>query len=304
MQNTARPARSADADLRIVLDHWQHMRDLIDTATPAPWPPAMGAEYLRALDEHDVAEVALDRMSPAEFLARPGEDDDQDGTASEREHLVLAEQPAPLRLHVVDACRTVEVALCSLADEVAADVQRAKVAPPRRANPNDPVGRDLALLSARDEADPQRWHYNVVGRSAPRAAAWLLARLDDKPGPCRPINEAHRDRIGRIAREAARRIERTIGIEQRRAFPMDDRPCPWCGAALTMHRGGADAPAVTCENGLECGAPVQVRDGHRTWAAPHELAALEVALDAAQRRRKRADARRRQRAAAKNRDAA
>ncbi|WP_329151253.1 hypothetical protein OIU91_28460 [Streptomyces sp. NBC_01456] len=281
MQNTARPTRAAADDLRIVLDHWQHMRDLIDTTTPAPWPPAMGTDYLRALDEHDAAEVA----APA--------------AAAEREHLVLAEQPAPLRLHVVDACRAVEVALCSVADEVAADVQRAKVAPPRRPNPTDPVGRDLALLAARDEADPQRWHYNVGGRSAPRAAAWLLARLTDKPGPCLPINGAHRDRISRIACEAARRIERTVGIEQRRAFPMDDRPCPWCGATLTMHRGGSDAPAVTCENGLDCGAPVQVLDGRRTWATPHELAALEVALDTATRRRKRAADRRRQRTAEK-----
>ncbi|MCZ1009921.1 hypothetical protein [Streptomyces lydicus] len=281
MQDTA---RTAAEDLRIVLDHWQHMRDLIDTTTPAPWPPAMRSDYLRALDEHDAAEVAA--------------------PAVEREHLVLAEQPAPLRLHVVDACRSVEVALCSVADEIAADVQRAKVAPPRRPNPTDPVGRDLALLAARDEADPQRWHYNVGGRSAPRAAAWLLARLTDKPGPCLPINGAHRDRISRIAREAARRIERTIGIEQRRGFPMEDRPCPWCGATLTMHRGGTDAPTVTCENGIECGAPVQLLDGRRTWAEPHELATLEAALDAGARRRKRAADRRRQRAAAKNRDVA
>ncbi|SDL33467.1 hypothetical protein [Streptomyces indicus] len=279
MQHTARPARIAADDLRVVLDHWQHMRDLIDTARPRT-----GAEYLRALDAHDAAEAALDRAA----------------AAPEREHLVLAEQPAPLRLHVVDACRAVEVTLCSLADEIAAEVQRSPITPPRRAVAGDAAALDLELLAMRDAADERRWRYNLSEqRTAPRAAEWLLARLHDEAGPFLPLDEAQRARIGRIAREAARRIERTVGIEQRRAYPMDDRPCPWCGATLTMHRGGSDADAVTCENGYDCGAPVPVVEGRRTWAAPHELVALEQALAAAEQRRKRAEARRRQRAAAR-----
>ncbi|WP_240659770.1 hypothetical protein [Streptomyces sp. WAC 01529] len=304
MTDTARPARTAADDLRVVVDHWTHMRALIDTSTPEVWtPPRTHADYLRTLDEHHAAEVALEGTSPADFLARPGETGDQDATPGARDHLVLAEQSAPLRLHVVDACRAVEAVLCALADEIAAEVQRSKVAPPHRANPTDPVGRDLALLAARDEADPARWHYNLGTRSAVRAAEWLLARLDDEAGPCRPLNGAQRERITRIAREAARRVERTIGIEQRREFPMS-RPCPWCGAALTMHRGGSDASAVTCANGADCGAPVLVVEGRRTWAAPHELASLETALEAAAHREKRAAARRRQRAAAQGRSTA
>jgi hypothetical protein len=55
---------------------------------------------------------------------------------------------------------------------------------------------------------------------------------------------------------------------------------------------------VTCENGYDCGAPVPVVEGRRTWAAPHELASLESALEAAAHRAKRAAAKRRQRAAA------
>ncbi|ALF00197.1 hypothetical protein [Streptomyces sp. SPB78] len=278
MQHTARPDRITADDLRVVLDHWADLRALVDTARPRT-----GAEYLRALDAHDAAETALDRTA----------------APAEREHLVLAEQPAPLRPHVVDACRAVEAALCSIADEIAAEVQRSPIAPPRRAIVGDEAVLDLELLAMRDAADERRWRYNLGERTAPRAAAWLLARLHDEAGPFLPLDEAQRVRIGRIAREAARRIERTVGIEQRRAYPMDDRPCPWCGAALTMHRGGRDADTVTCENGYGCGAPVPVVEGLRTWAAPHELVALERALAAAEQRRKRAEARRRQRAAAR-----
>lgn len=306
MTDTAHTTRTAADELRVVVDHWTHMRELIDTRTPEVWtPPTTSAEYLRALDEHDAAEHELARMSPADFLARPGENDDQDAAAAreDRERLALAEQRAPLRLHVVDACRAVEVVLCSLADEIAAAVQRPPFAPPRRPNPADPVARDMALLAARDDADPGRWHYNLADRGAIRAAEWLLARLEGEPGPCLPLDEAQHERIGRIAREAARRVERTIGIEPRRGFPMN-RACPWCGASLTMHRGGSEAPSVTCENGFACGAPVPVIEGRRTWAAPHELTALEAALEAAAHREKRAAARRRQRAAAKARGTA
>ncbi|MFI1607826.1 hypothetical protein ACH4YN_37930 [Streptomyces griseofuscus] len=290
--------RTAAEDLRVVVDHWQHMRDLIDTSTPFVWtPPKDAADYLRKLDEHHAAERAVEGMTPAQWLARPSDEVDQGATRRERDPLVLAEQSAPLRLHVVDACRAVEVALCAVADEIAAAVQRAPIKRLARSIPGDRAGLDLALLAARDEADPARWHYNLGDRSAVRAAEWLLGRIEGAPGPCEALDDAQRERISRFAREAARRIERTIGIDRRRGFPMD-RPCPWCGASLTMHRGGADAPTVTCENGLECGAPVPIVAGRRTWVAPHELASLEAALAAAAHRATRAAARRRQRTAA------
>ncbi|MFM9637627.1 hypothetical protein [Streptomyces turgidiscabies] len=293
---TSTPRTAAD-DLRVVVAHWQHLRALIDTSTPAVWtPPKDVDDYLRQLDEHHAAERTLGHMSPAEWLARPG-DVETVVARPERAPLVLAEQSAPLRLHVVDACRAVEVALCSIADEIAAAVQRAPVKRLPKAIPGDRVGLDLALLAARDEADPQRWQYNLGDRSAVRAAEWLIGRLESAPGPCLPLDDAQRGRITRIAREAARRIERTIGNDRRRGFPMR-RPCPYCGAELTMHRGGTDASTVTCENGEECGAPVPIVEGRRTWAAPHELASLEGALDAAAHRALRALARRRQRAAA------
>lgn len=273
MRNTTRPRTPAD-DLRVVLEHWQHMRDLIDTATPAAWPPAMGhAQYLRALDDHDAAEVARDR-----------------------DRLVLAETPAPLRLHVVDACRAVEVVLAAVADEIAAEVQRPVMSGPDPQWPEADRARRRALVEA-DAADPRRWHYTLGDRTAPAAAAWLLARIEGPSGICERITLEQRDRIGRVAAEAARRVEQTIGVDRRTADLDDDRPCPWCSGRLTMHRDAARGEAsVTCANGLDCSAPVRVESGRRVWSTPHELLELRKALDVAERRRRRRDAKRAERA--------
>lgn len=290
--------RTPDADLAVVLHHWTHMRDLIDTATPEAWPPADTSRYLAALDEHDRDEVASYRMSPADWLARPGESD-QGEPAAERERLVLAEAPAPLRLHVVDACRAVEVALAAMCDEIAAEVQRAPISPPRKAVAGDELALDLELLATRDTADPRRWRYNMGDRSATAAATWLRARLADEAGPFLPLHDGHRARIAEIAREAARRVERTIG-SGRRSVPMD-RLCPWCTGLLVMHRSPDDGrDAVTCETGRDCTAPVVLDDrGHRVWRGADALLALHDALDAADRRRRNRDRRREQRARAR-----
>ncbi|EST22797.1 hypothetical protein [Streptomyces niveus] len=327
MNHTARTTRTASEDLRVVVEHWEHLRSLLDSATPDVWPPLRpGAEYLRTLDEHDAAEVAAGRHG--QQLVTTRHESGQlyyacahcDRVGEGHEHPVrddrgpgqLAELPAPLRLHVADAIRTVEFVLASLADEIAGDVQRAAVAAPRRPGTGDTIADSLVLIAAVDAADPQRWHYTMGDRSAPRAAQWLLDRLADRPGPCRSINDAHRERITRIAREAARRVERTIGAD-RRSVELT-RPCPWCGGALIMHTGSDVDTVVSCATGLvDCSAPASfnVDMRRREWGTPEQLAALYVALDAAEKRKveadrraQRAEARRRQRAAARGNAAA
>ncbi|MFI9600355.1 hypothetical protein ACIHCX_10820 [Streptomyces sp. NPDC052043] len=328
MQHTAR--RHPADDLQIVLDHWTDMRDLIDTSTPAPWQPDTDrAAYLRALDDHDRDEVAVALQHAQRLITRRDEhgrvqyecmhcDYVGEGRAhtprADRDALVLGERPVPLRLHVVDACRAVEVALCALADEIAAEVQLAPLAPMAPAKHSgyatlreaqiaaaDRARRDE--LAALDAASPARWSF-TSGRTAVRAAEWLLARINGDTAHCKPISSLHRARIALVAREAARRIERTIGgVGDRYAVPMDDRPCPYCGDELTLHRGGGLDDVVVCA-GPGCEAPVGLDGGRRTWSTPAQLAALQVALDAAARRRKRADARARQRAAARARQGA
>lgn len=291
----SRTARTPDQHLRVILDHWKHLRDLIDTATPEPWPPAPD-RYLAALDEHDRDEVAASRMSPADWLARLGIGETGEPALVEREPLVLAEAPAPLRLHVVDACRAIEVVLAAVCDEIAADVQRPAISPPRRGWA-DPVSLDLDLLATRDAADERRWRYNLGDRSAPTAAGWLLARWHDEEGPFAPLHDGHRTRIAEVAREAAHRVERTIGTG-RRSVPISDRPCPWCTGLLVMHTSPDDGgDAVTCSTGVECPAPVVLDgDGRRVWAGADALVALADALSASDRRRRRRDQKRAERA--------
>ncbi|MGW1587296.1 hypothetical protein [Streptomyces sp. NPDC002386] len=315
--HTAR--RTPAADLQIVLDHWTDMRAMLDTATP----PVDHADYLRRLDDHDRHEAAVAVQHVQHLVTRYDEDGRPqyeclhcdyvgDGRAhiprADRDALVLGERPVPLRMHVVDACRSVEVALCALADEIAADVQLAPLAPLRPVKHagyatlrEAQVAADdrerRATLAALDAAIGDRWSY-AGGRTAVHAAAWLLARVEGDTRNCRPLTGMHRARIALVAREAARRIERTIGGVGDRQSATIDRPCPYCGDELTLHRGGGLDDVVVCR-GPGCEAPVGLVDGRRTWSTPERLAALQRDLDAAERRRKRAEARARQRAGAR-----
>jgi hypothetical protein len=315
MQHTAAPRTALD-NLQIVLDHWTHMRALIDTSQSVD--PSSRADYLRRLDDHDRDETAELLQHAQQLVTRIDEhgrvqyecarcDYVGEGRAhlprGDRDAVVLGERPVPLRLHVVDACRAVEVALCSLADQVAAEVQRDTVKPLRKPIPGDPVGLQLAMLAARDESDPARWRFNLGERSAPRAAEWLAARMRGDDGPCMPLRDSHRAQIALVAREAARRIERTIGGTVDRYTVAMERPCPWCAETLTFHNGGGEDDTVTC-SGPNCEAPVGLIHGRRTWSTAEQLAALQRELDAAARRRKRADARARQRSAARARHGA
>jgi hypothetical protein len=327
MQHTAR--RTPAENLQIVIDHWTHMRALIDTTTP----PADRLDYLRRLDQHDRHEAAIAMEHAQHLITRTDEygrpqyeclhcDYVGEGRAHtprpDRDAVQLGERPVPLRLHVVDACRAVEAVLCAVADEIAADVQLAPLAPmppvkhggyatrrEAQVAAADRARRDR--LAAADAANPSRWSYVMGDRSAVHAARWLLARLDEETVHCKPITGAHRIRIADVAREAAHRIERTIGGVggggDRYSVVMDGRPCPYCGGDLTLYRGGGLDDEVVCD-GLGCEAPVGLDGGLRTWSTPAQLAALQVALDAAARRRRRAEARARQRAAARARQGA
>jgi hypothetical protein len=302
MQHTARTHTASD-DLQSIVDHWQHLRALIDTSQSSDtWPPAMGkAEYLRALDDQDAAEVSAEQLIAAaiayaldhpqqlvtvrhpsgqlyyecahcehvgEGLPHPVRED--------RSEAQLGERPVPIRLHVADASRAIEIALCGLADE----------------------------LAARDALDPADWHgRDRAQRTAPNAARWLMGRVT--LGPCCPTHDAEQDRIARYAREAADRLDRVVGL--RRSVELYPAPCPWCGGELLAHTDSETVTSMMCGTGLiDCSAPVpfDVDRRARVWSTPEQLADLRRALDDAARRRKRADDRRRQRAAARENAAA
>ncbi|MFF7365647.1 hypothetical protein [Streptomyces sp. NPDC008125] len=311
MNKITRPTRTPAEDLQHILDNWDHLRDALDTAGPGGvWPPSRpGAEYLRALDDQDAAEVSAEQQLAAaiahaldhpqqlvtvrhptgqlyyrcahcehvgEGLPHPVRED--------RDPAQLGERPVPVRLHVVDACRAIELALCSLADSIA----------------------------TRDAEDPADWHHADNGqRTAPVAARWLLGRLGD--GPCCPTHDAEQSRIGQYARDAARRLDRVLGIGYTSTV-LPGVPCPWCAGDLVMHCEAGAVVSVTCATGLvDCSAPApfDIDRRARVWSTVEQLAALQRALDAAERARaeaerraRRAEDRRRQRAAARDRAAA
>jgi hypothetical protein len=266
---------TAEQHLTAVITAWPQLTDLLTTRSSPSWPPADRAAYLRQLDQHDAAEVAAAR-------------------AADEGPLVLRETGAPLRLHVLDTMRMVTIVITTLADQIAAEVQRAPITS-NRPSSLDPQTLEIERLAALDARDPDRWRHNRSADTSPVAAAeWLLARLTGEAGPCTPLTIRHREQIDRVAAEAARRIARVLGTE-RRHDPMP-RPCPWSGGLLTLHHGGDQPEHVTCEHGYDCAAPVLVYEGRRTWTGP-ELVELEHALDAADQRAQRAAARARQRAA-------
>lgn len=254
---------------------WPKLAALLPAGTGgSTWPPARSG-YLRALDEHDAEQVARAR--------------------AERSELALGERPVPMSLEVFDAMRAIERALCELADQIAATIQRpAMHAPHAGRGWTDELHLTTMKAAAADAGDPRRWRYGGAGRTAPHAARWLAARLAGEPGPFRPLADEQINAVAAVAEGAAARLGRMIGTVRTDAAM--DRPCPWCAGRLVMASGGDDLPRVTCQTGESCAAPVPLEAGLRVWATPERLAGLERSLAAADRRRKRRDAKRAERA--------
>ncbi|MFC8267787.1 hypothetical protein ACFUIZ_18950 [Streptomyces cinereoruber] len=296
--------RTTTQNLQHILDRWDDLTDLLDTTQPDTWPPTKpGTAYLRALDTQDTADVTLSRQlldTLAHALHHPQElrtirhesgqlyyqcahcDHVGDGythpVREDREPGQLGDRPVPIRLHVADARRAIEIALCGLADSI----------------------NESHVL---DYAD--WYHRDHTQRTAPNAARWLLNRYGTGPAQS-ALHEKERARIDGYAREAASRLDRVLGTG-RLSAPMPGQPCPWCGGVLTMHAEAGTLTSISCSTGLvDCDAPVAfvVDERARVWSTPEQLAALQRALQKAaeeraqkERRARRAEARRAQRAA-------
>ncbi|MDV5145903.1 hypothetical protein R1T08_17225 [Streptomyces sp. SBC-4] len=298
--------RTTAQQLQHIHDNWDHLRDLLDTRGPDTWPPARpGIEYLRALDTQDAAETAGYQAlaeAIAHAVSHPQElrtirhpsgqlyyqcthcehvgDGGTHPVREDRDPAQLGDRPVPIRLHVADACRAIEIALVTLAS-------------------------DLAAL---DAVDPSDWYgQDPAQKTVPTATLWLLGRLSPDAPP------AETARIASYASEAAARIDRVLGTG-RSSAPMRGKPCPWCGGELMMHVEAGALVSITCSTGLvDCNAPAPfvVDERARVWSTPVQLAALQRALDSAaaaraeaERRAYRAAARRAQRAAVRDRAAA
>jgi hypothetical protein len=235
------------AHLRTIALRWTDLADALATTGTTTWPPAgRMTDYLRSLDEADADLAEAARMQAAynrQFLDRNPQQ-------------IGATRP-PLRIEVLDTMRTVQTALVATADQVAAAVQRSPMpGAPRTWPAADRHRRDKLALA--DSADPRRWRYG--GRhTAPHTALWLLARVQDRPGPFRPLPDRERRLIANVAREACARVETVLDIAARTATIA--HPCPDCGGRLTMHGGAGASPAAHCTS---CG---------RTWTGQDVIAA-------------------------------
>ncbi|MBT2449460.1 hypothetical protein J7F03_20685 [Streptomyces sp. ISL-43] len=219
--------------LRTIATDWPRLTTALEDGTNGTWPPAgRMTDYLRALD---VEQAEYDRW-------RAGH-----RAALDRNPAQLGATRPPLSIHVHDAMRTIEIALAGCADVIAAQSQ---IEPTPFATADWPAA-DRTRRNARaraDLADPKRWRFRGNVPRAPYTALWLLARVEARPGPFRPLTDAGRRHIAGIAREAVTRMDRVLGLVV--ADVEDARPCPDCGGLITV-RSGAGAPPMARCSGCE-----------------------------------------------------
>ncbi|MEV6105731.1 hypothetical protein AB0M28_13590 [Streptomyces sp. NPDC051940] len=224
------------AHLATIINRWGDLHDALTTHTSAPWPPAgRMSDYLAQLDAADREIVRQKRAQDR---------------AAERSPDQIGETSPPLNIDTLDTMRAVEAALVHLADAIASAIQRGPAREIRAAGPLDEAGVKLHMATLLDARDRRRWSLTApTYRRAPYAAAWLLARVEDAPGPFRTLTAVQRDHIASVARAATRRVEQALGMAVHRAKVGE--PCPKCRGQLRVEGGDGTAPAVKCRG---CGA--------------------------------------------------
>ncbi|EGJ77714.1 hypothetical protein STTU_4925 [Streptomyces sp. Tu6071] len=218
---------STATHLRTVILHWPDLRDAL--AAPALVGAfGLGLRGYLAQQRDDAAEE-YERAHAAHLRSL------------ERDPIQLGERPAPVRIPVLDTMREVEEILIEQADVVASAVQR----PPMPRAPETWPAADRARrdqLARADQLDPRRWTWTGT-RTAQYAALWLLARVEQRPGPFAALTEAQLDEVARTARACAARVERALDISnERRAL---ERRCA-CGGRIDVHGGAGRAPLAHC----------------------------------------------------------
>lgn len=234
------------ANLKVIVAHWPDLHHALATTGTATWPPAgRMSDFLASVDRR-----TDDEIEAAEWQARALRD-------LERSPEQIGETRAPVRLRILDVMTSVETDLTELADDIAARIQRSPISyAPRGWPAADRARRDQ--LARDDAADPRRWRY-IGTRSGRHAAAWLLARVEQRPGPFRRLDDGQLHHIARIAASAAHRVEGALDMADHKAALA--RPCPHCSGELVITAGGGERPAVWCS---DCG---------RVWHEPEPAAA-------------------------------
>ena len=234
------------ANLRVIVTHWNDLHHALASTGTATWPPAGRMnDYLASVDRR-----TDDEVEAAAWQARARRD-------QERSPSQIGETRAPIRLGILDTMTTLENELVELADQIAAAIQRSPMPYAPRGWPTADRER-RNQLAREDAADPRRWRY-VGTRSGRHAAAWLLARVQQRPGPFHRLTGDQLLRIAAVASRAAHRVETALDMADHKAALT--RPCPDCSGELVIEAGGGERPAVWCSR---CG---------RTWHEQESAAA-------------------------------
>lgn len=222
---------TAATDLRTIAVYWRDLTTALSTTGTTTWPPAgRMSDYLRDLDRADEELAEAARWQAAysrQFLDR-------------NPNQVGATRP-PLRIDVLDTMRTVEQLLVETADATASAVQRPSMSLAPRSWPTAEQARRNALARA-DAADGRRWRY-TGNRTAPRAALWLLARIQGCPGPFRPLNTTQQQHIATVARRATEQVTRMLDIASRTVTLVHPHDC---GGLIQLTGGSGAHPAARC----------------------------------------------------------
>lgn len=224
--------------LRTIATTWTDLNDALGAPTLINGFGVGLRGYLARLDKPTAADLQAEAEQAVALRAL------------ERDPNQIGERPVPIRLHVYDTMRAVEAALVDLADQIAATNQRAAVAScgadrrtldtPHVWSADDRRRRDQLALA--DASDPQRWRF-TGRRTAVYAALWLCARVENIRGPQRPLDDAQRERIHRVAQGAVERIERVLDTGDEVAVLA---PRCKCGGEISVHGGAGASPAARC----------------------------------------------------------
>ncbi|MFJ6935711.1 hypothetical protein [Streptomyces sp. NPDC101132] len=222
---------TAATHLRTITTEWPRLNDALADGRTTTWPPAgRMRDYLNAIDDADAADALRWRLAHRTVLDR---DPAQLGTTR-----------PPLSIDVHDVRYAIEVALAGCADVIASRVQIEPIPFPGPEWPAADRARRAAASRA-DVADPRRWRYRGRPPRAPYTALWLLARVEDRRGPFRPLSSADRAYVRGVAREAVHRMESVLGLLT--VETPDGRPCPDCGGTIVVRSGAGAPPMARCE---------------------------------------------------------
>jgi len=218
------------AHLHTVALHWRHLADALGAPALHNGFGIGLRGHLAALDETEAGRTLMEAQ-----LARADERADSSPDA-------LGTRPVPLRIAILDTMRTVEATLLDCADQIAGSIQRPVMGLlPTTYPATDRRRRELLVMQ--DRADPRRWSWTKTRPTASYTALWLLARVQAKPGPFRPLTPPQHDHITSVARTCAEHVERALDIAAQRKT-LEQRHD--CGGRIDVHGGEGRPPLAHC----------------------------------------------------------